>query len=715
MRGRLLFGAIIVLMCTVPGWAGLVIFENWEMAVDNASIHNYNGWIGLNRADSGFWTGTSARIVDMGDGNMAVRWNSPIWQSRGFKKALGNQAIAEGQTGTVYFRFLVEANNTLKHTFALTNDDNPNNMNQEIVGFVFATDGAGFMARGRSGGSVLTLKNGLSLNTWYSVWLVIDQATDTYDVYLTEGSAATEADLIGDNLAFRLAVTDSLDTIYTWAGKMNGTAAQNIYIDDIAIDPGAANLALPIVPASNPSPAQGAMGVGELNPEGTQVAVTFSWDTASDAGVPLASVTKHYLYIATDEPNLALATPIEIEAGSPVNSTASYGPEDLDLDSRYYWRVDESIDGTAANDPNTMPGPVWYFDTLKSVPVISSQPTDELANAGDSVSLSFAYTSASTASFQWYRSTDYSNATPEDDVKVSTNETLDFAAVAVADQGYYYCAVSNEGGTTDTNAVRLGVRQELACWTLDEGRFINGQYADETGLHPADPNNPSQVAGNFVPGVKGEAVTMTDATWARAGSWRPNAYTNQMSVSAWVKLNEDASGDGQGVVSKREDSSFDWALYVRGGDGSHTGANWARFSSWTGGDVWAGPDAVTLDGWSHLVAVVEGSQARIYRNGVLSASGTWNFGANVDAQILLGKGTPTDYLLPGALDEVRIYNYALDAEGVAQLYYDVTGESVCIKPYMSAYDVDHNCKVDLNDFAQLANAWLSCGLVPACE
>ena len=64
------------------------------------------------------------------------------------------------------------------------------------------------------------------------------------------------------------------------------------------------------------------------------------------------------------------------------------------------------------------------------------------------------------------------------------------------------------------------------------------------------------------------------------------------------------------------------------------------------------------------------------------------------------------------LDDVRIYNYALPATDIAQLYYDATGTPACVsKP---AGDIDDDCDVDLNDLAQLSADWLDCGLFPVC-
>jgi hypothetical protein len=42
-----------------------------------------------------------------------------------------------------------------------------------------------FALDARSGGSFIsTLASGLALNTWYNIWMVVNQATDKYDLYM---------------------------------------------------------------------------------------------------------------------------------------------------------------------------------------------------------------------------------------------------------------------------------------------------------------------------------------------------------------------------------------------------------------------------------------------------------------------------------------------------------------------------------------------------
>jgi len=70
-----------------------------------------------------------------------------------------------------------------------------------------------------------------------------------------------------------------------------------------------------------------------------------------------------------------------------------------------------------------------------------------------------------------------------------------------------------------------------------------------------------------------------------------------------------------------------------------------------------------------------------------------------------------EFAYAGLPDDVRIYSYALDEVEVAVLYTDVTGGDLCIGGNPE-YDLNEDCKVDILDFAMLANGWLECNLVP---
>ncbi|MBN2314504.1 MAG: discoidin domain-containing protein, partial [Sedimentisphaerales bacterium] len=101
------------------------------------------------------------------------------------------------------------------------------------------------------------------------------------------------------------------------------------------------------VQANNPYPASGATDV-PLGPTGNPDGVTLSFAPGREAAT-------HNLYFSTDEQAV-----IDGTAEVTVLTQATYGPLSLDLDTTYYWRVDEVND---AETPSTWQGPLWSFTT----------------------------------------------------------------------------------------------------------------------------------------------------------------------------------------------------------------------------------------------------------------------------------------------------------------------------------------------------------------
>lgn len=120
------------------------------------------------------------------------------------------------------------------------------NFNQTAAYAGGITSGGGFGSRDAgtttSAGAPVT-------DTWYNVWLVVDNSSQTYDVYVNTGtSAATAGDLLFDDHAFRTGadgIPGQLDKLIV-LGTNN--SADATYFDNFIIDGSAANLNYQLVP-----------------------------------------------------------------------------------------------------------------------------------------------------------------------------------------------------------------------------------------------------------------------------------------------------------------------------------------------------------------------------------------------------------------------------------------------------------------------------------
>ncbi len=107
--------------------------------------------------------------------------------------------------------------------------------------------------------------------------------------------------------------------------------------------------------------------------------------------------------------------------------------------------------------------------------------------------------------------------------------------------------------------------------------------------------------------------------------------------------------------------------------------------------------------WVHIVAVRDtgANQIRLYADSVLRGSATDNTGSISQSEPLyLADGVFTN----GAIDDVRIYLYALTQDQITEIY-NGAGLSDYFCMNQIASDFDGNCQVDLFDYALLADEW----------
>jgi hypothetical protein len=199
-----------------------------------------------------------------------------------------------------------------------------------------------------------------------------------------------------------------------------------------------------------------------------------------------------------------------------------------------------------------------------------------------------------------------------------------------------------------------------------------------------------------------------------------NFYNLGQTVSGWVKSDTET---WDGVISKHYrvegETWTGWVIDVSGG--------WTHLTvRGSHGDLWGSDDDGWMfdDGW-HLVTAVmdpETNTSRIYVDGKFrDESDAYVLGDAMlnDEPVAFGAETALgDIPYTGQLDDVRIWNYALDDVAVALLYTDFNpGSEICVEypeKDVTGPDGVPDCKVDLYDFAEWASSWMECNIVPTC-
>lgn len=593
----------------------------------------------------------------------------------------------------------------------------------------------------------VTIVDNLVRDQWYNVWIIVDNNTNTYDIYLGlenvpdswASAGLVAADLVGSGLNFRWGSWNAFAGAYFTNPQMGVVTAQ-IYLDNIYWDGSAASL--PVTGrAINSYPANGVTGIA--------ADTDLEWLGGVDPnGVRLTDITQYYLMLIAYDVDVAPAEPNFLSDSVEAYTVADTGadpvvwenPGTFGQDKVVFWRVDESLNNSAQTDPNTITGNVWSFETLRSVPVITSQPQNIVTDAGQPAQFSIAATtSAGTLGYTWYKVV--GSVGGGDDVDVTnldatpaTPETLDLAGVQISDDAGYYCVVDNPL-TTQSKVAWLTVKRIIARWEFD------GDLTDETGNGwngscKVINGDATIVDGTAVydTGISGQAYNFNNGTndfVVISGSIEPFGFVSRgYTISCWVNTTSTDWGTFWSKSTRENAGDDSWRGTTLAHANDHVDHNLRNV-----GSNW-GYTGTNNGAWHLLVGTYEpgANTIRLYVDGVLSMT---NAGVTTPLNPLTGSVTGQPFVLGreftmdpvtgnslsgagqgynGLMDDVRVYNYPLSREAIAYLYADVTGESVCVYPNdpALAYDFNNNCKVDLPDFAELASNWLECFSVPDC-
>ena len=482
------------------------------------------------------------------------------------------------------------------------------------------------------------------------------------------------------------------------------------------------------------------------------VDVTFSWDAASDpnaattGNVVLDRIVDQYVFVS-DTASEDKAFYYVGAAGDPgTTDPASSLTVNLGFDSYYEWLVFESYESlsltegvsTLDNVGNGILGEVWGYQAEYSIPVITGQPADMLVAPGAGAdTLTIEVTSLSdNISYAWYKTDGFSNENTKgtDQVVYEVNGTasrtnsLAFNTITAENDGFYYCVVTNDSGVDVVSEVAMLEVERMVAYYAFEEDILDSASNNDGWLSIGDPNQTISYSEGKI--GMGASLNGTDASVSV-----PRSITNSMTIAFWVKTTETGNVgngwfDGIGLVDAE----------VAGYNRADFGVSLRNGKVTFGVSSLAGPytnvdsaSSVNDGEWHYCVATrdaVSGA-ASVYVDGVLEGTADAPLGREVTpTSIRIGaigvdgiaaNGneiiTNTVRNLLGEIDEVKLYNYAMDELTVADNYVAINGGNVCVTSLRpeATYDFDGDCKVDLEDFAKFASSWLVCGYYPVCE
>ena len=317
-------------------------------------------------------------------------------------------------------------------------------------------------------------------------------------------------------------------------------------------------------------------------------------------------------------------------------------------------------------------------------PGIVQNPASDILYAGGTARFSVVASGSAPLHYQWMTN---SVAVPG-----GTNAALALPNVTLPGMNGMTCSVtvSNRVSTTNSAAAYLTVLSPsgyetviapdapVALWRLDEtaGPTVYDQLGSHNGI----------ASNNIAFGQPGAIGNDSDTCFGFDGSsaevevpYSADLNPAAFSVECWALVTGTTYTDQAAVSSRNISQGSFYAYTTSEGYVLYAGAsgNWEfwTYNDLNGAQIQSGTP-VMQNQWTHLVGTFDGSNKRLYINGVLVASEVNpNYQANLICNLRIGEGNNendptlvTYYNFLGDLDEVAVYNYALPEDRVLAHY-----------------------------------------------
>ena len=303
-----------------------------------------------------------------------------------------------------------------------------------------------------------------------------------------------------------------------------------------------------------------------------------------------------------------------------------------------------------------------------------------------------------------------------------TNEyvsKLSMTELNADDAGSYYCKVEDEEGECFSRNAEIVICELQAHWSLDGSDYSVNKYIDLSRYSRDIAVSGNAVFANGADSIQDGAVSLASVNGTGTiGRWNPLQETGKFSIACWVYW---TGGSNTSIIIDKSDSwdagqmMWTWGINPNTNRINFVAADSTDFQTPIVSGVFG------KNQWHHLIVTYDSgtSVAQLYIDAKLANSGIVNMGTKTDSLMHFGTDAGGRYF-NGRIDDLRIYNCVLGEKGVLEAYNGaaLNKKYICILDSDSSrYDLSGpnnvaDCRVDLYDFSQLLESWLSSGLYP---
>lgn len=232
-------------------------------------LDNFNGLTNGPLAGRNGWVTTQAAFVVAEDpaGPPNKVLSAPAMAESPVYKALGTLTLSNNTTGTIFLR-LRRANAALNISAGASDVAAPTASFGDFEAQLNCNTTTAGNFKVRDAGTADAVDDFVS-DTWYKVWMVVDNTRDLVTVYMQGGALTSQTLLTGNTdgetaFTFRNTTGDGLNTntapvanhLSTFLIRIGGSHTGPLYVDDIYVDTAGVNLADPTVDTTPPTVSQ---------------------------------------------------------------------------------------------------------------------------------------------------------------------------------------------------------------------------------------------------------------------------------------------------------------------------------------------------------------------------------------------------------------------------------------------------------------------------
>ena len=225
-------------------------------------------------------------------------------------------------------------------------------------------------------------------------------------------------------------------------------------------------------------------------------------------------------------------------------------------------------------------------------------------------------------------------------------------------------ALYGQGGVKVNSSQTAITNGLVSRWTFDGADLTDKVYdrvGNNNGYYYGSATSSAKVIGKV-----GQALTFSgNGQYVLSSQNIGITGVANRSVSVWFKTGSTATQGIVGFGGQSATQLFELVLTSGTVIGHFYGG---------GNDTLTGAPSYSTGQWNHAVITYDGTEADVYINGVYANSKTITLNT-ADSTVIIGDTiySPTNRYFAGSIDDVRVYNRALSASEVTQIYNEGAG------------------------------------------